>query len=271
MMSSRKGGRWIVVLVVFAMIAGIPFLQPVEPVGAAQTWNYTALGDSLAFGALALPFRGYSFLFREAVQSDTQNTVLIYNLGVLGWKSSDLLQSLRSSWFLRTAVYFSQVVTWDIGGNELSSARNQYKDGTCGGTDNQECLRATVAQFKLNWDAILSELLELRNFNRTIARTMDIYNPFVSEDQATDSWPSDAGSDFVVLKPYLEDVNGYIAKSAAANGIGVASVYAAFNGMSGNEDPKLKGYISFDGFHPNDKGHAVIAQLLRGLGYSPLQ
>jgi lysophospholipase L1-like esterase len=75
-------------------------------------------------------------------------------------------------------------------------------------------------------------------------------------------------NDFQALKPYLEDVNAYIASSSAANGILSADVYHAFNGPNGDQDPSSKGYLAFDNFHPNALGHFVIASLLRGLGYA---
>ena len=37
------------------------------------------------------------------------------------------------------------------------------------------------------------------------------------------------------------------------------------------EDPSDKGYITFDGLHPNDNGHKVIADLFRDLDYAPLR
>jgi cytochrome c2 len=41
-------------------------------------------------------------------------------------------------------------------------------------------------------------------------------------------------------------------------------VYAAFNGLTGTEDPVAKGYVSIDGLHPSDAGHELIAALLGG-------
>jgi lysophospholipase L1-like esterase len=48
-------------------------------------------------------------------------------------------------------------------------------------------------------------------------------------------------------------------------------VNLAFNGITGNEDPKSKGYLSYDGVHPNNTGHRIIAGELRKLGYAPLR
>ena len=206
------------------------------------------------------------------MQNDTGNTVLLYNLGVPGWTSSDLLRGLRSSFVIRPAVRFSQILTLNVGGNDLNPARSKYKARTCGGSDNQDCLRSAVLQFELNWDGILGELRQLRNLGHTIVRTMDIYNPYVTEDQASNTWidPSPDPNDFQVMKFHLEQVNAYIAQTAAAEGILCAPVYATFNGPNGDEDPKTKGYIAFDNFHPSDFGHTVIEGLLRNLGYSPL-
>ena len=46
-------------------------------------------------------------------------------------------------------------------------------------------------------------------------------------------------------------------------------MYLAFNGPDGDEDPHDKGYIAADGLHANDTGYAVLAGLLRDLGYQP--
>jgi lysophospholipase L1-like esterase len=92
----------------------------------------------------------------------------------------------------------------------------------------------------------------------------------VNVDKASDSWPlgGDGISDFDELKPYLDEVNAHIAASSASHGVLVAPVYQAFNGVTGDEDPGDKGLTAFDDFHPNGLGHAVIASLLRGLGYA---
>jgi len=241
-----------------------------SPAALAAAELYTALGDSLAFGALAPPLRGYAYLYRNDIATDTGATVFLYDLGVPGWTSNDLRGALKGNFLFRVLVAKSKVVTWDIGGNDLRAARNSYKGGTCGGPDNQDCLKVAVATVKINWNAIMGAILSLRSSSNTIVRTMDIYNPFVVVDSHSDSWPDDGLNDFQALKPYLDEVNSYIATTADAAGIPHASVYKAFNGSGGDEDPIAKGYIAFDSFHPNATGHAVIANLLRLLGYSPL-
>jgi lysophospholipase L1-like esterase len=84
------------------------------------------------------------------------------------------------------------------------------------------------------------------------------------------SWPDSGANDFSVFAKYLEQVNSHIAKTSDVYGIPHARIHEAFNGPNGAEDPSDKGYMYSDAIHPNDDGHAVIAQGLRRLGYEPL-
>ena len=42
----------------------------------------------------------------------------------------------RVACLARRATREAEIVTWNIGGNDLRAARNSYKKGTCGGVDN---------------------------------------------------------------------------------------------------------------------------------------
>jgi lysophospholipase L1-like esterase len=235
---------------------------------APASWDYVALGDSLATGFGA--FKGYVPLYEAHVETDTGVAVTRTNLGQNGWTSSQLLSALRNDPTFRRATREAEIVTWNIGGNDLRAARNSYKKGTCGGADNQDCLRAAVAKLKTNWDAITAEVLELRATSNTIVRTMDIYNPYVRTDTISDTWQNDGGmNDFQVFKRYVDEVNYHIATTSYTSGIPYAEVYLTFNGTTGDEDPKSMGYLSFYGVHPNNTGHRIIADELRKLGYIP--
>jgi lysophospholipase L1-like esterase len=238
---------------------------------AQSTVLYTALGDSIGFGLFAPIGDGYVPTYDRLIEADSGARVNTINLSVPGWTSSDLLGAIRGNLLFRLSVATSTIVTVNIGGNDLLGGRSTYKNRTCGGADNQDCLRAGVALFSANFNAILAEVRSLRGSRRTIIRTMDIYNPFVNEDRAQDTWPNDQGNDFQVLKPYLDMINGQIAATATARNIPFARVYMAFNGPNGDIDPSNLGLLSFDGLHPNGSGHRRIADLLRGLGYSPFQ
>jgi lysophospholipase L1-like esterase len=226
-----------------------------------DSWYYVALGDSLGVGALAL--EGYVPRYADFIRQDTKRPVTLVNLSRSGWTSTDLLNALRQDSRFRTELQKANVVTFDIGGNDLLAARGRYLRGECGGSDNLECFRQGVAQFKSNLDGIIAELLKIKSPANTIIRTMDIYNPYVGVHAQR--------GDLELLNPFLDQVNSYIASSAKANGILMAPVHGVFNGPAGTDDPVNEGLISQDGFHANDFGHEAIATELRKLGYSPFQ
>lgn len=242
---------------------------PVQ-LSSAPIHTYTAVGDSIAFGLYAPLGQAYVPLYAGYVQTDLSLPITLNPLGIPGWTSGDLLTAVSSNFVFRLSIYFSDVVTWNIGGNDLRIARSLYKGRTCGGSDNQDCLRAAVKTFKTNWDGIIGQIFALRRFRPTLIRTMDIYNPYVDEDQAADTWQNDGGNDFQILNGYLNEVNSYIALTSTAKHIAYAPVHLWFNGPAGTIDPATIGLLAFDGFHPSAAGQALIALLLRQQGYVPV-
>jgi lysophospholipase L1-like esterase len=208
---------------------------------ASASWDYVALGDSLAVGIGAR--RGYVDRYASYLRTDTGARVNVFNLGQSGQTSSQLLQALRSDQSMRQALGAAEVITFNIGINDLGHAGEAYENGTCGGDDNQECLHTAVESLEENWDAVIAELLSLRSTGNTIIRTGGIgYTPRVDE----------------VFEPYLDEVNRHVATTAANNNIPYAQPHLG------------KEYLSPDGLHPNDNGYEVIADQLRELGYGPL-
>lgn len=236
-----------------------------------DTHTYVALGDSVAVGLTAL--RGYVYRYGDNIE-DTINGVNINynNRARIGATSTDLLNVVRNDSTVRQEVTNADIVTWNVGGNDLRAMRDSYKQRSCGGGDNQDCLRTGVATLKSNFTNITAEITTLRQTTPGITRTMDQYYPYVRADLAIDTWPGDGGSnDLDVLLPYVREYNSHIAVTASANGVPLAQVFTAFNGSSGVSDPDQIGLISSDGFHPNDAGHKVIADLVSQFGYAGLR
>jgi lysophospholipase L1-like esterase len=270
--------RWILVaLLVLTSMAGCGEEQSTgeeEQTTTATTTmtnslDYVAFGDSLATGYGAT--RGYVYRYAALLGADTGKKVSVENLGVNGLTSGQLRAVIENDQEATDAIERSEIITINVGANDLLQARWQYKIGYCGGVDNQDCLRQTVADFRANWDAILAYVVTIRSLDSTIIRVADFYNPFVNLDGATVSWPINGANDSMVFEKYLEQVNEHIAKSADSYGIPHTRIHEAFNGPDGSEDPNDNGYISSDGIHPSDNGHALVALQLRELGYEPLQ
>jgi len=206
------------------------------------TWDYVALGDSLAAGVGAR--RGYVARYAHHLRADTGARVRVVNLGVSGQTSPQLLRALRNDPSTRRALRGAEVVTYNIGINDLGQARGSYEAGTCGGAQGERCLRAAVEEFEGNWDEITGEILNLRSPDETIIRTTGFgYTPR-------------AGRNF---EPYLKEVSSHIARSTAEHGIPHAEVGLGDEGLGP------------DGLHPDDSGYQAIADGLQRLGYEPLR
>lgn len=241
---------------VLALMAMAPIVfNAALPASSAPSVNYVSLGDSIAF----LP--GYVGMYGDHIEEDLGVEVQYTMLGVPGWRSADLRNALETRDMHRDAVRTADVVTWDIGINDVGMARLAYKNGTCGGEDGQQCLRDAVDLFKTNWDAILVALDELTAGRTVTLRTFDAYRAFIDQDVA------DGTLD--VFTPYWDAINAHINATAPARGIGVGQVYAAFNGVAGVEDADAKGYYSEDGIHLSELGSSIISGLLRELEYAP--
>jgi lysophospholipase L1-like esterase len=204
-------------------------------------WNYVALGDSLAAGVGA--HQGYVARYAKHLRSDTGARLRVINLGQSGQTSSQLLHALRNDPAMREALRGAEVVTLNIGLNDLGQASSSYESGTCGGPRNEACLREAVKRVEHNWDAIIEEISSLRSTDQTIIRTTGLgYTPRTRG----------------VLRRYLGEVTRDIAAATAEGSIPYAEARLGGAGMSG------------DGLHPNDRGYQEIADRLRDLGYEPL-
>jgi lysophospholipase L1-like esterase len=201
------------------------------------SWDYVALGDSLAVGVGA--HRGYVARYAAYIEADTGAQVDVVNLGQNGQTSSQLLHTLRNDPAMRQALSAAEVITFNIGINDLGHAGEAYGNEACGGS---ECLRAAVEAYKENWEAIIAELISLRSTENAIIRTAGIgYTPRVDEN----------------FEPYVDEVNRHIATTTANHDKPCAQ-------------PRLgEKYMSSDGVHPNDGGYEVIADQLRERGYGP--
>ncbi len=207
----------------------------------AVSWDYVALGDSLAVGVGAE--RGYVDRYADHIRNDTGARVRVSNFGVSGQTSFELLDALREDESIRRALEGAEVVTFNIGLNDLGRASAAYEEGTCGGEDGEDCLREAVGALKGNWDAIASELLDLRSTGNTIIRTPGLgYTPRADDD----------------LQPYVSEVTRHIASTARSKAVPHVEIPVGEIGMSP------------DGVHPNDAGYATIANRLRDFGFGPL-
>ena len=230
-----------------------PTRTPMPPTPTAQgpSWDYVALGDSIAAQS-----RSYPYFYAAHIEADQGVRVRLNNLARNGMTSGDLLWSLRNLQPFRDAISEAEVVTVVIGVNDVVTPLvGPYKSGNCGGEDNRDCIRDALESFGLNYDAAIAEILALCS-SQTMVRTMTYYYPDLAD------WGLDED-----LRPFIEPMNDHIIQVASENNIPVALVHLVFNGPDGEQDPILEGYLVNDGLHPSELGATVIADLHQELGY----
>ncbi len=230
---------------------------------AADTPVYLALGDSLAFGVGASdpPTKGYVGLTFDALRNSDRykrSGLELLNLSVPGATSSDLLapggqldsaltETSRRQGGTSSPGGHLEIISIDIGGNDLLAL---------GGTGSP-CISDPLGdpcrqRFVQMLNGLKSNLTEVVRRLREGVPGADIvivglYNPY-----------SGTGSSLEVpAELAVPQVNGVLNAVASDPQVSakMASVFDFFRGRG-------RQWIAGDGLHPNDNGHAVIAEAL---------
>lgn len=201
----------------------------------ALCFRYVALGDSLAAGVGSFTFFGYVprlsfFLVRHA-----KRIVVTSNHGRFGMTSGQLMEALRTNERLRRSVRRADLLTLNIGGNDVLGCRYQYA-----------CMEEAIPRLRENWEAILREVRGLNP--KAPLYTMNLYNPVPLGDIRREP-----------VEYYLSQVNAILTNPEVAQRYsvtGIADVHAAFVGS----ECVYSWYCTLGDVHPTDAGYGVIAE-----------
>jgi lysophospholipase L1-like esterase len=214
--------------------------------------TYVALGDSFTWGFVEL--------FAAHIETDLGARVTLHNFSAGGQGSDELLDAVRSDEKLREHLCKADAITFMIPMSHFKEPSIAYVSG--GDFSNQEGMRAAFGLYRRDADGVFAELLSLRKPCEAILRVMDCYlPPFLFGE-----WKKTGV--FEQLKVWWDAFNGHVARLSREQNIPLARVRDAFNGANGDRGPLE--FIGGDGWHTNERGAALIADLHRELGYSPL-
>lgn len=167
---------------------------------SADALHYVAFGDSWPEGAHCNGCRTFADRYGTELKKLSGKRVVVTDLlgsqepGIVGDQpesSATLLESLRSNKSTRSATRRADVILIATGPNELDQALIPSLDGTCGGPTKSNCIEALGQLWAKNFDAILDEVVKLRNGHRTAVRLVGAANPFVSEEAMNEGLPKD--------------------------------------------------------------------------------
>jgi hypothetical protein len=227
-------------------------------------WDLVFFSDSSGWGV--------ADLYAAYLEEDLGVTVEVHDLATSDLSAGSVLAALREgrnpyspSVDVVALVREAEVVV--VFGNPLESRSESHPwDWNCVSSTApyaRECAPETFDTYRAHMGAIYEEILRLRGDAPVLIRAFDSYNPLYSVFREQGVYDECVGC--------WENYNEAIHQAAAAHNVPVARVFDAFNGPNHDEDPRDKGYIGNDGEHTTAAGRQVIADLLRELGYDPVQ
>jgi lysophospholipase L1-like esterase len=238
--------------------------------------EYTSLGDSIACGQGASDSdKSFASLLYQNLKSRNGNSSMrLNNLGIIGYKSSDLLKSLRNDNYYKYCISRSKVITISIGGNnilgptldvlkqefdispwnfhfsdEVNEVMNDYsKYQTFLGALAPK-LDSSCDTFVSDWSKIISTVKSMSPNAKIYVMT--VYNPLDTNDRL-----------YYLFNRAINRINSVI-KYSAASRYSVADVYRQFSNYNSSELSHANS--SFLDPHPTDKGHRVIYRTFAGI------
>jgi len=255
---------WLVGAIFASLASGAAAASPATRV-------YIALGDSLAYGIGASDRTRTAYvplLFQYFQQPRAENAHVLRNLSRPGETSDSFIvggQLALAVAAITDPTTDTRVVTLDIGGNDLLYlVAGPPCQSDPGGALCQALVAEQLRKFAINYAVILAALssaLENDPGKETLF-VMTYYNPYGGTGHPYEPFADGVllGSDLVIdcSAPAGDPrvgLNDLIACIGAASGAVVADVYPAF----GDRALELT-HIARGDIHPNDAGHAVIAQ-----------
>jgi|SRR3990170_3428146 len=273
-MSCRKGsllvlGQWLAAWLASACGATTPTptVRPPETVPPAatatpfpptasptlETWDYVVMGVFVRSAISHVPSEYADYIERD------QGVRIVLNEWER-WEAEDILMNLRINEDLRTAIREAEVITFDYSIDWVDIPETLYRNGLCGGPDNQDCLREGVQQAEQDWLGIIDLIIDLHTGSPVLLRTVLMGDWFYDWQYIG---PMTAEQKQVLLS-YYHEFQAFMEGDAASRGIPVIRIFPEpyFN----DENPPAE-YLQSDGIHLSEQGSIVVAEQLRALGY----
>ncbi|MEH7348931.1 GDSL-type esterase/lipase family protein [Gottfriedia acidiceleris] len=206
--------------------------------------SLVALGDSITFGYnLGVNNEQPSkFAFPYIIGQDAN--LRVRDLGVPGWRTDQLLFSIKNDDAYRDAVRHADYVTLDIGNNDLLQA---LKASNGDATKLQQSVGAMLPVLLKN---LSDTILEIRSLTDVPIVVYNIYNPF----QTTD--PMYGQGNFLLSNIINKNINSTV-NTLKANGVSNLVIADAFSTFYNRQST----YVRQNDIHPTIEGQKKLAEI----------
>lgn len=177
---------------------------------------------------------------------------------------ADWVEVVQSNEALREDLRDAEAITIWLGSHDLLRAVGLGRGGPCyprAGEADLECLRRMTDRMQEGFDLLLSEIVALASPAQTLILIAEIGIP----PPMVAAWQEDGT--FALLKHHAYEVwRDHLIQAAEKHQVHVVPTYEILNGPAGDLRTPAE-YLQPDGIHLNAKGHKLIADVHRSVGY----
>jgi lysophospholipase L1-like esterase len=168
--------------------------SPSPSVTPPTALTYVAFGDSWPYGAHCNGCRPFPVLLQAGFQAAAAGReVRFLNDVTNGGTAQELAQAMRTDPRIRADIAAADIVVIATGGNDMGPAFDATTAGTCGGADRLDCFRRVRDVLRVAYDAMLSEVDQLRSGKPTAVRMVTTSNEFLADPDLIEVFGSDFG------------------------------------------------------------------------------
>jgi len=209
------------------------------------------IGDSVTAGSNC-DCQSFVELYAADLGAQRDVKTSVFNMGLAGGSSPQLLQRLTQPGAFRDRVADADVLVVTIGANDLFALEDTWRSGGCAAT----CYSPVVQSVGDNISRIVAAAQAMRPGHLATILVTSYWDVFQDGDVGT----AQNGARFESWSDTLTRAeNAQICDGARRAGATCVDLYAAFKG-DGSQNPTS--LLAADGDHPNAAGHQLIASTL---------
>lgn len=248
-LNSKRLVATLVILVMTAAGCGSGQASPTD--AALETWDYVILGSSYSGQA------SWPAAYAAHIEEDLGVEVVLHDRTVNRGRADAAAERIRTNEALRELIGQAEVLTIGLAYGELGDPLRGVVRGEC----DAECVRDVASDIVSDWEAVLDEVLELRdpaeaNIVAIIPGAWII--DYACGERGSPCWE-------IGVTQLLDMYDSY-ADAAQARGMKVADTLTLLH-PEVLEAPVNPAYVQPDGLHLSDEASVLVADLLRELGY----